>query len=86
LGSYYNTIIKAKVDVYKSGGILRWYKPEFIKTIKAIKVWNTWCDLDNEHLPLDGAYYIEGLYNEYLSKRNITEYEEMIVEEIQKYK
>jgi len=80
------TAIKAKVDVYESGGILRWYKPKFIKTIDVIKIIYTWRDFDNEHLPLDGAEWIEGLYNEYLTKKLHEENEQRILDRIRKYK
>ena len=85
LRDFYTTI-KAKVDVYKIGGILRWYKPEFVKTINVIKVFRIWRDLDNEHLPLDGASEIKGLYNEYLDKKNKDEYEQRLLDRIRKYK
>ena len=77
---------KAKVDVYKTGGILRWYKQEYIKTINLIYICNVWRDLDNEYIPLDNADCIMNLYHEYNREMNRITTEQMIIDEIKKYK
>lgn len=53
----FDHITTLTIDVYESNNIFGWFKSKdkFIKTVNLIRVYNTWRDLNNEHIPIDNV-------------------------------
>ena len=84
----YDRITTLTVDVYEANIILGWFKHKgkFIKTIKLIRVYNTWWDLDDEYLPVYNTSQLESLLNKYESSIRDQKFKDLVIEAIKSYK